>query len=89
MKPTLALFALLLLAGCGDGTVPTPPSHLPAEPADIARCFNQSLGKLPDADFNVEEVERAWKSDRLRFVVQQKCGKRFVAWYGSLRSNWK
>jgi hypothetical protein len=30
-----------------------------------------------------------WKEDRVRLVVEQRCGKRFLAWYGDLRKGWK
>ena len=89
-SPLVTLMALLLLAGCvTDATVPSLLSKLPPPPADIARCFNQSIGVTPARDLSVEQVERAWKSDRLRFVVIQRCGQRFNSWYASLRRKWK
>jgi len=78
----------LTLAGCGD-RISLPAASLPNAPLDLRQCFNRSVGKLPNRSLTVAEVERAWKSDRLRAVVMQRCGKRFVAWYGALQGGWK
>jgi hypothetical protein len=91
--PHLAALAICLaLGGCiTTSSVPAAPEkdRLPDVPGDISRCFNgAAVGNVPDRDLTVEEVERLWKSDRVRAVVSQRCGKRFVAWYGDLRAGW-
>lgn len=85
-----AIAATVLLAGCvTDGTVPPPKGKLPAMPADIQRCFNESVGNVPDRDLTIAEVESIWKHDRLRAVIMQRCGKRVIAWYSQLRGRWQ
>jgi hypothetical protein len=44
---------------------------------------------VPLGALNAGEIEQLWKNDRVRVVVMQKCGKRFYAWYESLRVSWK
>ncbi|WP_407122726.1 hypothetical protein [Bradyrhizobium sp. STM 3561] len=44
---------------------------------------------MPRKVLTVAEVESLWKQDRVRLVVEQRCGKRFLAWYGDLRKGWK
>lgn len=90
----LVLAALVALSGCGttralDTAAPPPRSALPAMPVDIRQCFNTALSNPPDRDLTVEEVEAAWKSDRVRFAVMRTCGKRFTAWYDNLRARWQ
>lgn len=44
---------------------------------------------LPDRALTAGEVEALWKIDRIRVAVNQRCGTRLLAWYESLRLNWK
>lgn len=87
------LVVMFALGGCASVTPTTRPvaakDHLPEVPADIARCFNVSLGAPPERDLTVAEVETAWKSDRVQAVVMRSCGRRFVAWYRDLRGRWR
>lgn len=77
-----------LLAACGASTEPTSPSQLPYPPADIQSCF-RGAADLPDKALSVSEVEALWKQDRIRAVVEQRCGIRLLAWYKDLQANWK
>ena len=87
MKTLAALAVALLLAGCGPSA--TVPSSLPPVPADIQQCFRVGVGKVPPRALTVAEVETLWKNDRVRAVVMQRCGNRFLTWYDSLRRSWK
>lgn len=88
MKAILLLPVLLLLTACGpDGT--TVPSSLPPVPSDIQQCFRVGVGKVPPRALTIAEVEALWKNDRVKAVVMQRCGNRFIAWYDSLRRSWK
>lgn len=93
MKPGPIVVLLLLLTGCAAPAVHvenTPPrSGMPAVPVDVRQCFNAALGAVPERDMSVAEVETAWKSDRVRFAVMRRCGKRFLAWYDDLRARWR
>jgi hypothetical protein len=64
------------------------PGQLPYPPAEFQTCFRGIVG-VPDRALSVAEVESLWKNDRVRVVVNQRCGARFLAWYESLRENWK
>jgi hypothetical protein len=58
-------------------------------PADIQECFaNSRLAIIPDRDLTVADVERLWASDRMRVIVQHRCGARFVDWYNSIKTGW-
>lgn len=57
----------------------------PVVPADIQKCFEGGPIKLPARALTAGEVESLWGNDRIRIVVLQKCGKRFIAWYGAQR----
>jgi hypothetical protein len=83
----LLIPVLFLLAGCAGS--PSVPSQLPPVPADIQQCFRIGVGKVPPRALTVAEVETLWKNDRVRAVVMQRCGNRFLAWYDSLRRSWK
>lgn len=78
-----------LLVGCGESNSGRVQGELPTVPADIQSCFREGVGNVPEKALTVAEVETLWKHDRVRAVVMQKCGQRFLAWYGSLRANWK
>lgn len=83
-----ALLMLSLLSGCGpDGA--TVSGSLPPVPADIQQCFRVGVSKVPPRALTIAEVESLWKIDRIKNVVMQRCGNRFIAWYDSLRVNWK
>jgi hypothetical protein len=84
----IPIIAVLLLAGCTSGADPA--SQLPTVPADIQACFRtDGPVKVPQKALTIAEVESLWKEDRIRAVVLRKCGTRFIAWYDSLRQNWK
>uniref|UniRef100_E6VL48 Lipoprotein n=1 Tax=Rhodopseudomonas palustris (strain DX-1) TaxID=652103 RepID=E6VL48_RHOPX len=79
----------MLLAGCNpSGNQAASPGQLPYVPAEFQTCFRGVAG-VPDKALSVSEVEALWKLDRVRSVAQQRCGKRFLAWYESLRKNWQ
>lgn len=44
---------------------------------------------MPDKALSVSEVESLWKVDRIRVVVNQRCGARMLTWYADLQSHWK
>jgi hypothetical protein len=77
-----------LLAGCGPSDNATPVSSLPYPPSDIQTCF-RGAANIPDRALTMAEVETLWKQDRIRSVVEAKCGKRLLAWYGQLQADWK
>jgi hypothetical protein len=82
----LALIALPL-AACGpsdNGSI----AKLPYPPADIQTCF-RGAANIPDRALTMSEVEALWKQDRVRVVVEQKCGTRLLAWYKTLQTNWQ
>lgn len=83
-----ALVAGLALAGCNDPGA-TVSGSLPSVPADIQACFRGGPVKVPQKALTVAEVESLWKEDRVRLVVMQKCGQRFLAWQGDLQKRWK
>jgi hypothetical protein len=88
---TILLLAVgVLLGGCPghEAAQVVAKNRLPPAPADIVRCFRQGGATIPDQDLTIAEVERLWKSDRLRAAVMQRCGKRFVAWYADLQAQW-
>lgn len=78
----------MLLAACDQSTKPTV-GELPTVPADIQACFRQGAIVVPDRALSIYDVESLWKSDRVRIAVMQRCGNRMIAWYESLRANWK
>ena len=85
----LALCAALLLAGCNEDNVYVPPeTKLPPIPADIQRCF-VGVVVIPKRALTVGDVERLWKSDRVRSIAMQRCGTRLLAWYTDLRASWR
>jgi hypothetical protein len=85
----MALALMLpLLAACGTLN-DSGKATLPAVPSDIQTCFRSAPVNVPDKALSVAEVEALWKSDRVRLVVANKCGKRFSEWYGTLRAGWR
>lgn len=78
----------LALAGCGQSGQPSVSGSLPTVPADIQACFRAGPTKVPQTALSVAEVESLWKQDRVRVVVEQRCGKRFLAWYADLQKRW-
>lgn len=85
---TVVLLVAMLLAGCGQQPA-TVSSSLPTVPADIQTCFRGGPANVPQKALTVAEVESLWKQDRVRLVVEQRCGRRFLAWYGDLRKGWR
>jgi hypothetical protein len=83
----LALIALPL-AACDQSISEQVKSQLPYPPADIQACF-RGAANLPDKALSVSEVESLWKQDRVRVVVQQRCGLRLLAWYKDLQDHWQ
>jgi hypothetical protein len=83
----VAVLSLLFLAACS--TPQTVSGALPEVPADIKVCFRKAVVDIPHRDLTVSDVESLWKKDRIRNVVMRRCGTRFLAWYESLRQNWK
>lgn len=45
--------------------------------------------EIPDRALTVGDVERLWKTDRVRVVVMQRCGGRLIALYDQLRRTWR
>jgi hypothetical protein len=82
----LALIALPLVA-CGPSSNDSP-GKLPYPPSDLQTCFRGVVG-VPDKALSVSEVEALWKIDRVRVVVNQRCGNRLLQWYTKLRANWR
>ena len=74
------------LAACGPSTEAK--VDLPYPPSDIQVCF-RGAASIPDRALSIAEVETLWKQDRIRAVVQARCGTRLLAWYNDLRTNWK
>jgi len=52
----------------------------PYPPADLQHCFRDAVG-IPDRAPTVSEVEELWKQDRIRLIVNKRCGERMQAWY--------
>jgi hypothetical protein len=44
---------------------------------------------VPKRKLNAYDVESLWKQDRVKVVVLQTCGERFLAWYGDLQKRWR
>lgn len=89
MKSVFVVLAALALAGCNPTEGTPPKQKLPPLPADLVACFQKSGVDIPQRDLTVEDVERLWKSDRMRIVVMRNCGLRVTSWYGDLRSKWR
>ncbi len=85
----VVLLTALALGACAPQPSATVSGSLPSVPADIQACFRDGPVKVPRKVLTVAEVESLWKQDRVRLVVEQRCGKRFLAWYGDLRKGWK
>lgn len=81
------LAALALLGGCAKPGQVT--SQLPAVPSDIQTCFRQGPVVITKTALTVADVESLWKKDRVRLVVERKCGTRFLAWYADLQKRWQ
>lgn len=86
-KAAMAALAAVLLAGCTATTMPR--AQLPVVPADIQTCFRHGAVDVPQRALSVAEVEALWKKDRVRIVVMQTCGERFLAWYSDLQKEWR
>ena len=86
----MLLLALIVLplAACGPSDKGAVSSQLPPVPADIQTCFRAASGG-PDKALNAGEIEAMWKNDRVKVAVNARCGARVLAWYESLRVNWK
>jgi hypothetical protein len=84
---------VLPLAACDpfdpNGGAPPPNTQLPAPPASLRTCLKVNGVEIPDRDLTVAEVERLWKTDRLRFVAVSKCGNRLLEWIDDLRKRWR
>ena len=52
----------------------------PYPPADLQHCFRNAVA-IPDGAPTVSEVEELWKQDRIRLIVNKRCGERMQAWY--------
>ena len=52
----------------------------PYLPADLQHCFRDAVG-IPDRAPTVSEVEELWKQDRIRLIVNKRCGERMQTWY--------
>jgi len=52
----------------------------PYPPADLQHCFRDAVG-IPDRAPTVSEVEELWKQDRIRLIVNKRCGERMQTWY--------
>jgi hypothetical protein len=52
----------------------------PYPPAALQHCFRDAVG-IPDRAPTVSEVEELWKQDRIRLIVDKRCGERMQAWY--------
>lgn len=86
MKYVVVIAAALALAGCQPATTQ---GELPTVPSDIQVCFRSGPVKVPVKSLTIAEVESLWKQDRIRTVVMQKCGQRFLAWYDDLQKRWQ
>lgn len=84
---TMTIAAVLVVAGCDPQGAPA--QELPPLPADIVACLKASGVDIPKRALTVQDVERLWKTDRLRIVVMRNCGARAIAWYSDLRARWK
>lgn len=82
-----AVAAGLMLAACNPVT--TPQGQLPTVPADIQACFRESPVVVPKRKLTAYDVESLWKQDRVKVVVLQTCGERFLSWYGDLQKRWR
>jgi hypothetical protein len=83
----LAVLMMLPLGGCLTSGNSTATNDLgqPVVPADIQKCFEAGPVKIPVRKLTAGEVEALWGNDRIRIVVMQKCGKRFLAWQAAQR----
>lgn len=80
----------MLLAACGKHASLEPPkANLPGVPADIRACFQGGAPEIPERALTVADVERLLKQDGVRIAVLQRCGKRFLAWYDTLKAEWR
>src|SRR5450432_3689295 len=54
----------------------------PYPPADLQHCFRDAVG-IPDRAPTVSKskVEELWKQDRIRLIVNKRCGERMQTWY--------
>lgn len=88
-RPLILILALIapLLGACGPSDNVSVAS-LPYPPSDIQTCF-RGAANLPDKALTMAEVEALWKQDRIRAVVEAKCGRRLLAWYTQLQADWK
>ena len=87
MIPVLALTAMLLTA-CEEFGSPPATTQLPPIPEDIRTCF-VGVVDIPDRALTVGDVERLWKTDRVRSIIMRRCGLRVLTFYDELRANWR
>jgi hypothetical protein len=90
-KPTLfAVVGLTLLLGACTPTAKIDPRidkpRLPAIPAEITACW--PTVEIPAKDMSSDELVSLLAKVRKSEVYKSKCGRRFEAWYGSVRKNY-
>lgn len=78
----------MLLAGCVTSGRVTLSTQLPPVPNEFRTCF-KGVVAIKDAPLTVGEVEALWKNDRVRAVATDRCGKRLVSWYETLRRTYE
>lgn len=79
----------MLLSACvGSGDKPPASAVLPLIPADIRACF-VGVVEIPAGRLTVGQVERLWKSDRVRAIAMRRCGARLIKFYDDLKANWR
>lgn len=79
---------LMLLGACDESDSPPTSTPLPPLPADIRTCF-VGVVDIPARALTIGDVEKLWKTDRVRAVVMQRCGVRLLAFYDDLRRSWR
>ncbi|MEP9350587.1 hypothetical protein [Xanthobacter sp. KR7-225] len=82
---------LLLLAACAASVEPPrpPEPELPPAPAEIVACLHMQGVEIPERAISDGEAEKLWGDDRRIGAALGRCGRRFVAWYEQLRTEWR